>query len=157
MFFFFFKWSLETWSFPPFILFGKHVYIYFWLCWVFVAAWAFLSVQRVGATLQLWCTGFILWYHLLQRSTGSSVWASVVAGQGSRSVAHRFQSTGSTAAVHGLSCSVACGIFPDRGSNLCLLQWLVDSSRLSEPSRKLRMFLTKWPSYTFHSGMCFST
>ena len=29
--------------------------------------------------------------------------------------------------AHGLSCSAACGIFPDQGSNLCPLNWQVDS------------------------------
>ena len=29
--------------------------------------------------------------------------------------------------VQGLSFSVACGIFPDKGSNLCSLHWQVDS------------------------------
>ena len=29
--------------------------------------------------------------------------------------------------VHGLSCSGACGIFMDQGSNLCLLHWQADS------------------------------
>ena len=33
----------------------------------------------------------------------------------------------STGASHGLSCSVACGIFLDQGSNLCPLQGQVDS------------------------------
>ena len=28
--------------------------------------------------------------------------------------------------VQGLSCSAACGIFPDQGSNLCLLHWQED-------------------------------
>ena len=28
---------------------------------------------------------------------------------------------------HGLRCSVACGIFPDQGSDLCFLRWRVDS------------------------------
>ena len=28
--------------------------------------------------------------------------------------------------VHGLSCSMACGIFPDRGLNLCLLHGQMD-------------------------------
>ena len=28
---------------------------------------------------------------------------------------------------HGLSCSVACGIFPDQGSNPCSLHWQADS------------------------------
>ena len=117
----------------PFILFRKHLYIYFWLCRVFVAAWAFLQVQTAGATLPLWCTGFILCYHLLLQSTGSRVWASTAAVQGSRSVAHSFQSTGSTVGVHGLSCSAARGIFPDQGLNLCLLHWLVDSLPPGKP------------------------
>ena len=29
--------------------------------------------------------------------------------------------------MHGLSCSVACGIFPDQGSNPCPLHWQADS------------------------------
>ena len=29
---------------------------------------------------------------------------------------------------HGLSCAVACGVFPDQGLNLCPLHWQVDSS-----------------------------
>ena len=39
-------------------------------------------------------------------------WASVV-------VAHGLQSAGPTAVAPGLSCSTACGIFPDQGSNPC--------------------------------------
>ena len=39
-------------------LFKNNFLIYFWLCWVFVAVKAFLQLQRVGITLQLWCTGF---------------------------------------------------------------------------------------------------
>ena len=30
-------------------------------------------------------------------------------------------------AVHGFTCSVACGIFPDQRSNPCLLHWQEDS------------------------------
>ena len=36
-------------------------------------------------------------------------------------------STGSTVVAYGLSCSVACGTFPDQGSNLCLPHWQADS------------------------------
>ena len=32
--------------------------------------------------------------------------------------------------VHGLSCSAACGIIPDQGSNPCPLHWQVDSQPL---------------------------
>ena len=38
---------------------------------------------------------------------------------------------GSTAVVHRVSCSVACGTFPDQGSNLCHLHWQVDSLSLN--------------------------
>ena len=41
------------------------------------------------------------------------------------------QSVGSVAVVHGLNCSEACGIFPNQGSNPCLLHWQVDSLPLS--------------------------
>ena len=33
--------------------------------------------------------------------------------------------------AHRVSCSEACGIFPNQGSNLCLLHWQVDSLPLS--------------------------
>ena len=42
-------------------------------------------------------------------------------------VAHRLQSAGSVVVVHGLSCSAACEIFPDQGSNPCPLHWQTDS------------------------------
>ena len=38
---------------------------------------------------------------------------------------------GSTVVAQGLSCHEACGVFPDQGSNPCLLPWLADSSPLS--------------------------
>ena len=44
-----------------------------------------------------------------------------------------------------LSCSVACGIFPDQGSNLCLLHWQVDSS-----------FTRKAPSHFFLATIQFT-
>ena len=44
----------------------KNDFLYFWLCWVFVAA---------GATLLLWCTGFSLPWHVLFWSTGSGAQA----------------------------------------------------------------------------------
>ena len=39
--------------------------------------------------------------------------------------------------VHGLSCSEACGIFPDQGWNLCLQHWQVDSLPLSHQGSQL--------------------
>ena len=34
---------------------------------------------------------------------------------------------GSVVVAHGFSCSAACGIFPDEGSNPCPFPWQVDS------------------------------
>ena len=38
---------------------------------------------------------------------------------------------GSVIVAHGPSCSAACGIFPDQGSNPCPLHWQADSQPLS--------------------------
>ena len=37
---------------------------------------------------------------------------------------------GSVIVAHGPSCSAACGIFPDQGSNPCVLHWQADSQPL---------------------------
>ena len=37
---------------------------------------------------------------------------------------------GSVVVAHGPSCSTACGIFPDQGSNPCPLHWQADSQPL---------------------------
>ena len=39
---------------------------------------------------------------------------------------HRLWNAGSVVVAHGLSCSEACGIFPDQGGNPCLLHWQAD-------------------------------
>ena len=57
------------------------------------------------------CAGLSLSWPLLLQSTGS-----------------RF--AGSVVVAHGPSCSAACGIFPDQGSNPCPLHWQADSQPL---------------------------
>ena len=64
------------------------------------------------------------------------MWASVVGG--CRAPEHRCSScgcrapdTGAVVVAHGLSCSAACGIFLDQGSNTCLLHWQAVSLPLS--------------------------
>ena len=47
-------------------------------------------------------------------------WLLLVQSVGSRHA-------GSVVAVHRLSYSLVCGIFPDQGSNPCSLHWLVES------------------------------
>ena len=97
------------------------LFIYFWLCWVFVATHGLSLVGASRGCSSLWCVGFS-WWLLLLRSTGSSLGtgASVVVARG-------LWSAGSVVVAHGLSCSMACGIFPDRGSNPCPLHWQTDS------------------------------
>ena len=48
-----------------------------------------------------------------------------------------------TVVVHGLSCSVVCGIFPDQVLNPCVLHWKADSS--TEPAGKS----TSWYLYLY--------
>ena len=50
--------TLDQCQFP--IFFKKFIF-YFWLCWIFIAVWAFLWLWQVGATLSLWFLGFSLW------------------------------------------------------------------------------------------------
>ena len=77
--------------------------MYFWLCWVFVSVRGLSPVAVSGDHSSSRCAGLSLSRPLLLRSAGSVVVA------------------------HGLSCSAACGIFPDQGSNPCPLHWQADS------------------------------
>ena len=96
------------------------LFIYFWLRWVFVAARGLSLVAASRGYSSLWCAGFSLRWLLLLQSTGSRRAGSVV-------VACGLWSAGSVVPAHGPSCSAACGIFPDQGSNPCPLRWQVDS------------------------------
>ena len=68
------------------------------------------------------CAGLSLLWPLPLRSTGSRCASSVVV-------------------AHGLSCSAACGIFPDQGSNPCPLHWQADSQPLRHQGSPIRIFL----------------
>ena len=68
------------------------------------------------------CTGLSLSWPLLLRSTGS-------------------RRTGSVIVAHGPSCSTACGIFPDQGSNPCPLHWQADSQPLRHQGSPVYNFL----------------
>ena len=71
----------------------------------------FLLVAASGGHSASRCTGLSLSWPLLLRSTGS-------------------RRAGSAVVAHGPSCSAACGILPDQGSNPCLLHWQADSQPL---------------------------
>ena len=87
-----------------FFFFFKFIYlfIYFWLCWVFVSVRGLSLAAVSGGHSSSRCAGLLLSWPLLLRSTGS-------------------RRAGSVILAHGSSCSAACGIFRDQGSNPCPL------------------------------------
>ena len=88
-----------------------YLFIYFWLCWVFVSVRGLSLVAASGGHSSSRCTGLSLSRPLLLWSTGS-------------------RRAGSVVVAHGPSCSAACGIFRDQGSNPCPLHWQADSQPL---------------------------
>ena len=84
---------------------------YLWLCWVFISVRGLSLVVASGGHSSLRCAGLSLSRPLLLRSTGSRCAGSVIV-------------------AHGPSCSAACGILPDQGSNPCPLHQQADSQPL---------------------------
>ena len=103
-FFFLFK------GIPLFLLF-IYLFIYFWLCCVFISVRGLSLVAASGGHSSSRYVGLSLLWPLLLRSTGS-------------------RRAGSVVVAHGPSCSTTCGIFPDQGSNPCPLHWQADSQPL---------------------------
>ena len=85
----------------------------------------------------------LLWWLLLLCSRGSKAHGlrSLAAAGGLSVVAPRLQSTGSVVVAHRLSCSVACGIFPDQGLNPSLPHWQVDFLSLSHQGSLRPLYL----------------
>ena len=106
--FFFFKGATYSFFFFNFII---YLFIYFWPCWVFVSVRGLSLVVASGGHSSSRCVGLSLSRPLLLRSTGS-------------------RRTGSVIVAHGPSCSAACGILPDQGSNPRPLHWQADSHPL---------------------------
>ena len=52
--------------------------------------------------------------------------------------------------IHRLSCTSACGIFPDQGLNPCLLHWQVDSLPLSHQGSPRNVKGSPWVSAQKH-------
>ena len=105
-----------------FIYLFIYLFIYFWLCWAFVSVRGLSLVVASGGHSSSRCVGLSLLRSLLLRSTGS-------------------RRAGSVVVAHGPSCSVACGIFPDQGSNPCPLHWQADSQPLHHQGSP------HWPSF----------
>ena len=127
-FFFFFRGN----SF--FLNFGFiYLFIYLWLCWVFVSVRGLSLVAASGGHSSSLCAGLSLSRPLLLRSTGS-------------------RRAGSAIVAHGPSYSEACGIFPDQGSNLCPLHWQADSQPLSHQGSPLYFCFVLKNITTFHKN-----
>ena len=95
-----------------FCFFFNFIYLfYLWLCWVFVSVRGLSLVAASGGHSSLCCAGLSLSQPLPLWSTGS-------------------RHAGSVIVAHGPSCSAACGILPDQGSNPCPLHWQADSQPL---------------------------
>ena len=100
-----------------------YLFIYFWLCWVFVSVRGLPPVVASGGHSSSRCAGLSLLQPLFVRSTGS-------------------RRAGSVVVAHGPSCSAASGIFPDQGSNPCLLHRQAESQPLRhQGSPSARFFI----------------
>ena len=110
-----------------FFLIFIYLFIYFRLCWVLVSVRGLSLVAASGDHSSSQCAGLSLSRPLLLWSTGS-------------------RRTGSVVVAHGPSCSVACGIFPDQGSNPCPLHWQADSQPLRHQG-------SPCVSYTFNKSL----
>ena len=107
------------------------IYLFIWLCWVFVSVRGLSLVAASGGHSSSRCAGLSLSRPLLLRSTDS-------------------RRAGSVVVAHGPRCSVACGIFPDQGSNPCLLHWQADSQPLRHQGSPVNLFIYYfWPHWVF--------
>ena len=88
-----------------------YLFIYLWLCWVFISVRGLSLVAASEGHSSSQCAGLSLSRPLLLQSTGS-------------------RRAGSAIVAHRPSCYAACGIFPDQGSNPCPLHRQADSQPL---------------------------
>ena len=115
--------------------------VFFWLCWVFIAACGLSLVVTSGGYSWLRCTGFSLQWLLVAEHGLQARGLQQLQHVGSVVVAHGLQSTGSVVVAHGLSRSAVCGIFSDQGSNPCCLHWQADSQPLRHQGSPEKLFL----------------
>ena len=103
------------------LFFNFYLFIYLWLCWVFVSVRGLSLVVASGGHSSSRCAGLSLSRPLFLRSKGS-------------------RRAGSVIVAHGPSCSAACGIFPDQGSNPCPLHWQADAQPLRHQGNPSTVF-----------------
>ena len=119
----------------------RYLFIYlFWLCWVFVSVRGLSLVAASGGHSSSRCAGLSLSRPLLLWSASS-------------------RRAGSVVVAHGPSCSVACRIVPDQGSNPCPLHWQADSQPPRHQGSPGRQSLNHWttkevPLIFFYESLC---
>ena len=118
--------------------FLKNKFIYF--IYLFLAALGLRCCVRAFCSCSEWGPLLIAVHRLLIavasccRAWALGTWASVVVARG-------LQSTASAAVAHWHSCSRACGIFLDQGSNPHPLHWQADSQPLHHQGSPRLYFL----------------
>ena len=116
-----------------FLIFFKKLFIYLFIlgCVGSPFLWGLSPVAASGGHSSSRCAGLSLSRPLLLRSTGS-------------------RRAGSAGVAHGPSCSAACGIFPDQGSNPCPLHRQADSQPLRHQGSPIQhLFNVAWHCYLF--------
>ena len=114
--------ALQSFLFFVYLFIYLFIYLfYLWLCWVFVSVRGLSLVVASGGHSSSQSAGLSLSRPLWLQSTGS-------------------RRAGSVIVAHGPSCSAACGILPDQGSNLCPLHWQADSQPLRHQGSPLQSF-----------------
>ena len=105
-----------------FFLINFFIYLFFGCVGSSFLCEGFLQLRRAGGHSSSRCAGLSLSRPLLLRSTGS-------------------RHAGSVIVAHGPSCSAACGIFPEQGSNPCPLHRQADSQPLRHQGSPRYSFL----------------
>ena len=119
--------NLEIPTLNFFQIFNSLLY-FFWPHGVFIAACGLSLVVESGGYFSLWCTGFWLRWLLLLWSMGPrALRLQPLLHKGLGTATWSLYSTGLIVSAHELSCSSACGVFPDQGSNPCPLHCKMDS------------------------------
>ena len=140
--------SFQTRDRPPVPCIGRRIFFFFEFIYLFLAAlglhccvWAFSSCGEWGLLVAA-VRGLLLAVASLVAELGlqahglQQLWLT-----GSVVVARGLQSAGSVVVAHRLSCSTACGIFPDQGLNPCPLHLQADSQPLCHQGSPFYLFL----------------
>ena len=103
------------------------------------------NLERWGSS-SLRCLGSSLWWLLLWTAASRLMDLSSCSNAALVVVVPRLYSTGSVVVASWLSCSEACRIFLDQGSNPCPLHWQVNSYPLHhrEVQKRLLFFLSNF-------------